>query len=122
VRHLERRFGQIDAAAAHLRPGAPFGVGPAGERDQRDVAFSRGDRFRGVRDVHEIRGAAHVGRVDVAELLQVHVVRHAPDVRARRVAGTEIAVDVVLREPGVLERAFRDFGVQLRDGVVWRFT
>ena len=118
VRHLVRRIGKVDAAVAHLRAGAAFGVRPAGERDQRDVALSGRDGFRGVGDVHQIRAAAHVGGVDVAQLVEVHVVRHAPDVGARRVTRTEVAVDVVLGESRVLERAFRALRVELRDGFV----
>jgi hypothetical protein len=122
VRHFVRRFGQVDAAAAHLGARASLGVRTACQRDERDIAFARGDRFGRVRHVGEIRAAAHVGRVDVAKLVQVHVVRHAPDVRARRVTRTEVAVDVVLGESCVFERPFCDFRVQLRDRFIGRFA
>ena len=50
--------------------------------------------------------------------LQAHVVDHRQRAEPGRVAGAEVAVDVVLREPRVLERALRDLGVQLRDRLV----
>ena len=48
---------------------------------------------------------------------QAHVVGHVERAEARRVAGAEIAVDVVLGEAGILQRAVGDLGMELRDGL-----
>ena len=51
---------------------------------------------------------------------QVHIFRHGGGSRSGRVAGAEITVDVVARQAGVLERAERDFGMELRHRLVRR--
>ena len=57
--------------------------------------------------------AAGIGRIDVARL-QPHVVDHRHRPQAGRVAGAEIAVDVVLGEARILQRALGHLGVDLR--------
>src|SRR5882757_2183744 len=53
--------------------------------------------------------------------LEAEIIDHRQCPEARRVAGgAEIAVDVVLREAGVLERTSGRLGVELRDGLVRR--
>jgi hypothetical protein len=73
-----------------------------------------------VADVDEVGGAAGLGGVQVADVLQAHVVDHREAAEARRVAGAEVAVDIVLAEPGVGERANGALGVELRGGFVGR--
>ena len=46
--------------------------------------------------------------------LEAHVVHHVDAAHAGRVGGAEIAVDVLVREPRVLQRALGAFGMQLR--------
>ncbi len=69
----------------------------------------------------DVGTAAGLGGIDVAELLgvQPEIIDHRPGA-AGRVARAEIAVDIVLGEPGILDRALRDLGVQLGGGFVRR--
>ena len=60
----------------------------------------------------QIGTAAGLGGIDVADL-EAEVIDHRPKA-AGGVAGAEIAVDVGLGEPGILERALGDLGMQLR--------
>jgi hypothetical protein len=117
VGRLERRIGQVCAPGARLRAARALRTRPAGERHQRDIALAQRDRLRGVRDVDQVRGAAGIGRLHVAQA-EAEVVRHRQGSQARRVARAEIAVDVIALQPRVLERALRYFGVQLRDRFV----
>jgi len=71
-----------------------------------------------VADVDEVGGAAGLGGIQVTDVLQAHVVDHGEAAEARRVAGAEIAVDVVLAEPCIGERADGALGVELRGGLV----
>src|SRR5262245_21469798 len=72
--------------------------------------------------MHDVGGAAGVSGVDMAEL-QAHVLAHRQTAEAWRVArGTEIAVNIALAEPGVVERALGDLGMQLRQRLVWRLS
>ena len=100
----------------------PFAARPAGQRDQCDIAAAGGDRLQRMADSDLIRRAADVGGVHVAAL-QAHVVDHRHRAEAaRRIAGAVIAVDVVLGQAGILQRAFGAFGVQQRDGLVRRLA
>ena len=96
-------------------------AGAAGQGDQRHLAPPGGDRLGRMGDMRDVGAAAHIGAVHVAQA-QVHVVGHRHGPHARRVAGAEIAVHVVLRQPGVLQRAGGRFGVQLGDGLVRRLA
>ena len=84
----------------------------ARERNQRDRAFARGDRFGGVAEMDQIGTAARFGGIDVA-YLQPEVIDHRPG-PAGGVAGAEIAVDIGLGQPGIFNRTLGDLGVQLR--------
>ncbi|APO52550.1 hypothetical protein BD122_19806 [Bradyrhizobium diazoefficiens] len=92
-----------------------------GERDQRDRALARRDRFRGMTEMDDVGTAAGLGGIDVAELfgVEAEIVDHRPGA-AGRVARAEIAVDIVLAEPGILDRALGDLGVELGGGFVRR--
>src|SRR3546814_5209048 len=63
-------------------------------------------------DMDEIRRTAGIGGIDVAQP-QAHVIRHVERAEAGRIAGAEIAVDVVLGQAGVVQCAFGHFGMQL---------
>ena len=66
----------------------------------------------------EIGGAADIGRIHVAKL-ETQIIDHRQRPEAGRIAGgAEIAVDVVLGQPGIGKRASRHLGVQLRHGFV----
>ena len=60
--------------------------------------------LKGVADGADIGGAAHVRAVEPAEA-QVHVVDDGDRAHACGVTGAEIAVDIVLAEPRILQRA-----------------
>src|SRR5262249_10570571 len=64
---------------------------------------------------------ARLGGIDVAQLLriQAEIIDHRPGT-AGRIARAEIAVDVVLAEPGILDRALGDLRMELRGGFVRR--
>ena len=72
-----------------------------------------------MRNMRNIGTATDIGTVQVPEL-EVHVVGHGQWPEAGSVAGAEIAVDIILRQAGIGQRADRAFGVQLRDGLVLR--
>jgi hypothetical protein len=107
--------------AAAATPLAAFGTRPPGERDQRDVAMAGGDRLRRMRHMDEVRGAAGLGRVDMAHA-QAEVVDHAQHAEAGCIAGAEVAVDVLELEPGIGQRTARAFVVELRGGLVGRLA
>ena len=72
-----------------------------------------------MRDMHEIGRAPGFGAVEIAQL-QPEIVddRERPRparVPAGDVAGAEIGVDIVFAEPGILDRAFGDLGMQQRE-------
>src|SRR6266702_5366732 len=90
----------------------------AGQRDQRDRALARRDRLRRVAEMDDVGAAAGVGAVYMAQI-EAEIIDHRPGT-ARRVTGAEVAVDVVLGEPGILDRAFGDLGVKLGCGFVRR--
>ena len=96
-----------------------FAARPAGERDQRDVAFAGGDRLGRVPGQERVGRAADFGVVGMAKL-QIHVFRHRGGAGPGRVAGAEIAVDVCAREPGILQCSERHLGMQLRHRLVRR--
>ena len=126
--HHRRPVGELEGlvrrrrAAAAARHGAgrhAVGARPAGQGDQRHLALARRDRLGGVGDMQQIGRAAGVGRIDVARL-QPHVLDHRHRPEARRIAGAEIAVDVVLGEAGIVQRALGHLGVDLRQRDVRR--
>ena len=122
VRELERDVRARGPVAARRGAGGhALGARPARERDQRHVALARRDRLRGMRDVNDVGRSARLRRVDVPEL-EPHVVGHGQAAEARRIARAEIAVDVVLREVGVGERAHRRLGVELRQRLLVRLA
>ena len=98
--------------ARRHRPGARL----ARQRDQRDRAFARRDRLGGMAEMDQIGAAAGLGGIDVADF-QAEIIDHRPGA-ARGVAGAEIAVDIVLGQPGILDRALGDLGVELGGGFV----
>ena len=77
-----------------LRAAAAFGARPAGERDQRNLAFAFSDCLCGMRGVDQIGTAANVGRVEVTDL-QTHVVDHVERSEAGSITGAEVGVDVL---------------------------
>ena len=114
VRELERIVGRRRAAAA-ARHGAgrhALGARAAGQGDQRHLALARGDRLGGVTDMKHVGRAAGVGRIDVTDL-EAHVLDHRHRPETGRIAGAEVAVDVVLGEAGVLQGALGALGVDL---------
>ena len=68
--------------------------------------------------MQHVGGAADIRAVQVPQLGQAQIVRHVERPEARRGAGAEIAVDVVLGEAGVLQRAARHLGMELRHRLV----
>ena len=92
---------------------------PARERDQRHVAFAQCDRFSRVCGQRDVGGAADLSRIHVAKL-QIHILRHRGGSGPRRIAGAEIAVNVLTRQPGVGQGTECHFGVELRDGLIRR--
>ncbi len=103
---------EIGLGAVPPRGGIAAGARLAGQRDQRDRALAGGDRLGGMAEMDQIGTAAGIGGIEVAHL-QAEVIDHRQR-PAGRVAGAEIAVDVGLGQPGVLERALGDLGMQLR--------
>ena len=101
-------IGLCAGGARRHRPGARL----AGERDQRDRAFAGRDRFGGVAEMDQIGTAAGLGGIHMANL-EAEVIDHRPKA-AGGVAGAEIAVDIGFGEPGILDRALGDLGMQLR--------
>jgi hypothetical protein len=96
-----------------------FAAGLAGQRNQRHVALAECDRFGRVRGERDVGGAADLSRIHMAKL-EIHILRHRGGSGPRRIAGAEIAVDVVARQPGVGQGAERHLGVELRHGLVRR--
>ena len=85
----------------------------AGEGDQRDPALAGRDGGRRVADVGHVRRAAGLGAVDV-RAVQAQVLGHGERPEAGRVAGAEVAVDVVEAQAGVGQRPRGHLGVDLR--------
>ncbi len=120
VRRLPSGLGLVGGSGPRRRAGRhAFAARPPRERDQRDVAFAGSDRLGRMRGERDVGGAAKLGGFGMAKL-QVHVFRHGGGAGARRIAGAEIAVDVVAGEPGIGQRAQRHLGVELRHGLVRR--
>ena len=118
VGELERHVGHAHAVVA--RGGArghALGSRPAGQGDQGHVALAGGDGLRGMADVDDVRRSARLRGVHVAEL-EPHVVGHGEPAQPGRVARAEVAVDVGPGEPGVLQRALGDLGVELGQRLV----
>ncbi len=118
---LEIRLARI----AHPRVGAGLDAlraRPPGECDQCNIALARCDRFRGVSDVEEIGRATGIRGVDVLEP-QAHVIGEGISTEAGRIASrAEITVDVVLGQPGVIDRTLGDLGMELRQRFVRRLS
>ena len=110
-----------DGRARHGAGGHALRAGPPRQRDQRHRALAQRDRLGGVADVEHVGRAAGVRGVHVPEL-EAQVVGHRQRAEPGRVARAEVAVDVVLGEPGVRERAVRDLGVELGDRLVVRLA
>ncbi|MGY4371568.1 hypothetical protein ACVW1A_007633 [Bradyrhizobium sp. LB1.3] len=72
-------------------------------------------------EMDDVGTAAGFGGIDVAELfgIQAEIIDHRPGA-AGRVARAEIAVNIVLAEPGILDRALGDLGMKLSGGFVRR--
>ncbi|CCE09807.1 hypothetical protein BRAS3843_3350019 [Bradyrhizobium sp. STM 3843] len=71
--------------------------------------------------MNQIGGPAGVGAVHMAGT-EPQIVRHAVWAQPRRVAGTEIAVDILKAQPCVFQRPARTFGMQLRNGLIRSFA
>ena len=67
--------------------------------------------------MQEVGRAAGIGRIHMAQL-EAQIVDHRQRPETRRIAGAEIAVDVVLRETGILERALGQLGMELGERLV----
>ena len=80
VRLLERALGRA-GAVTRLQAARAFRARPAREGDQRDVAAAGSDRRGCMRDMHDVRGTAGLGRVDVAHL-EAEVFGHRQSRRA----------------------------------------
>ena len=117
-RELERHVRHAHAVVARGRArGHALGARAAGQRDQRHVALAGRDGLRGVPDVDDVRRAARLRGVHVPEL-EPHVVGHGEPAQPGRVARAEVAVDVGLGEPRVLQGALGDLGVELGQRLV----
>ena len=121
-----RRIGKFEAGFRHRhgrgarrRAGRhALGSRPPGQGDQRDRAFAERDRHGGMVDLMDIGGAADIGRIHVLQL-EAEIIDHRQRAEPRRVArGAEVAVDIVLAEAGIGERARQHLGVQLWHGLV----
>ena len=86
----------------------------AGEGDQRHVDLAGGNGGGSVPDVHQVRGTAALGRIDVATS-QAEVLGHRDPAEAGRVASAEVRVDVADGQAGIGQRADGDIGMDLRD-------
>ena len=123
----------VDVLERHVRRGVPVISGrragrhalrarPSGERDQRDLAFTRRDRLGSVTDMQDIGRAADLGSVHMPDVLQAHIFDHRQRAEAGRVAGAVIRIDIPDRQAGVVERALRAFGMELGDRLVDRLA
>jgi hypothetical protein len=112
VSGLEIGFGALQTRRHHA------GARLAGQRDECDRALAGGNRLRGMAEMDDVGAAAGLGGVDVTRL-EAEIVDHRPQAPLR-IARAEIAVDVLVRQARILERALGDFGMQLRDGFVRR--
>ncbi len=90
----------------------------ARQRHQRDRALARRDGFGRVAKMDDVGAAAGLGRIDVAHA-QAEIIHHRPGA-ARCIARAKVAIDIGAGQPGVLQRALRHFGVQLRGRLVGR--
>ncbi len=112
-RRLEGHVGSGRAVVAGRGAGGhALGARPAGQGDEGHVAAPGRDGLRGVGHVDHVGGAAGLGGVDVAQA-EAHVVGHGEAAQPGRVARAEVAVHVVLGEPGVGERAAGHLRVEL---------
>ena len=116
-REFPLRVRRIGAADARRGARMPLRARPPRQGDQRDRALAGGDRFGRMRHMGDVGTAADIGAVVVAQR-EIHVVGHGQRAEAGRVAGAEVAVDVLLGQPGVAQGAERRFRVQLGDGLV----
>ena len=109
---------KIDLGARRARRHRP-GPRLARQRHQCDRAFSCRDGLGGMAEMDQIGAAAGVGGIDMTQLLGVEteIIDHRPSA-AWRVTSHEVAVDVVLGEPGVLNGALGDLGMELGGGFV----
>ncbi len=115
---LERRVGRVLRGARRRAGRLPLAARLSGQGDQRDVALAERDRLGGVPDMDQIGRAAGIGRIHVAQF-EAHVIGHRQRPEPRRVAGAEIAVDILFLEAGVFERALGRFGMQLGERFVF---
>ena len=99
---------EVEFSAGPAR-GHRAGARLAGQRDQRDAAFARCNRLRGMAEMDQIGAAAGVSGIEMPDL-QAQIVdhRHHP---ARSVASAEITVDISLGQACVFQRAFGDLGM-----------
>ena len=95
-----------------------FSARAPGQRDQRDIALAERDRFHRMADMHHVRTAAHIGGIEVLELRQPQIIRHIERAEPRRGASAEKPVHIILRKPGILQRAIGDFSMQLGHGCI----
>ena len=105
----------LGARGPHLRR---TGARLACKGDQRNRTFACGDRFGRVPEMDDVGAAAGIRAVDMSNL-QAEIIDHRPGA-AGRVAGKEVAVDIVLAEPRILDGPFGDLGVELGGGFVRR--
>ena len=114
--------GAVRVFELHLRlsgaAGARRGAGghalaarTAGQGDQRDAAAAGGDGLQCVADGDLIGRTSDIGGIHVTAF-QVHVVDHGQRAEAWGIAGAVIAVDVVLGEAGILQRALGALGME----------
>ena len=120
IRKFPRRFRLVRIAQPRRGAGRlTFAARPAGERDQRNIALAECDGLGGMRGERHIGGAAEFGGIDVAKF-QIHVLGHGGRPRARRIAGAEIAVDVVSAQPCIIQRTECHLSVKLRHRLIRR--
>ena len=98
--------------------GHRFGARAPGQRDQRDIALAKRNRFHRMADMHHIRTATHIGGIEVLELRQPQIIRHIEGPKPRRGAGAEKPVHIILGKPRILQRAIGDFSMQLGHGCI----
>ncbi len=121
-RELERHVRRVGIVDARRGPGRhALRARPAGQRDQRDAALAGGDGGGGMRHMDQIGRAAGVGGIHVPDV-EADIVEHRQGTEPGGIAGTEIAVDIAQREPGVGQRPARDLGVQLPERLVERLA
>jgi hypothetical protein len=117
--HIAYMFTTVGPGARHRAGRHALGARTAGQGDERDLALAGGDRLGRVGDMDHVGRAAGIGGVHMARL-QPHVLDHRHRSETGRVAGAEVAVDIVLGEARVLERPLGDLRVELRQRDVLR--